>query len=76
MVQWVARKLLVQMGDPTSSTTSATWCSSPRPTAWAATPARCSRSAGDGQPDAVLFDFNHPLAGQPVTFEVHLIGVL
>ena len=26
--------------------------------------------------DAVLFDFNHPLAGQPVTFEVHLIGVL
>jgi len=25
---------------------------------------------------AVLFDFNHPLAGQPVTFEVQLIGVL
>jgi FKBP-type peptidyl-prolyl cis-trans isomerase 2 len=25
---------------------------------------------------AVLFDFNHPLAGQPVTFEVKLIGVL
>ncbi len=25
---------------------------------------------------AVLFDFNHPLAGQPVSFEVHLIGVL
>ncbi len=23
-----------------------------------------------------LFDFNHPLAGQPVTFEVHLLGVL
>jgi FKBP-type peptidyl-prolyl cis-trans isomerase SlpA len=31
---------------------------------------------GDGKPDAVLFDFNHPLAGQPVTFEVHVIGVL
>ena len=26
--------------------------------------------------DAVLFDFNHPLAGQAVTFEVQLIGVL
>ena len=26
--------------------------------------------------EAVLFDFNHPLAGQPVTFEVQLIGVL
>jgi FKBP-type peptidyl-prolyl cis-trans isomerase SlpA len=24
----------------------------------------------------VLFDFNHPLAGQPVQFEVQLIGVL
>jgi FKBP-type peptidyl-prolyl cis-trans isomerase SlpA len=26
--------------------------------------------------DWLLFDFNHPLAGQPVTFEVHVIGVL
>jgi FKBP-type peptidyl-prolyl cis-trans isomerase SlpA len=24
----------------------------------------------------LLFDFNHPLAGRPVTFEVQLIGVL
>ena len=24
----------------------------------------------------VLFDFNHPLAGRPVSFEVQLIGVL
>jgi len=24
----------------------------------------------------VLFDFNHPLAGQPVSFEVQVIGVL
>ena len=26
--------------------------------------------------DALLFDFNHPLAGRPVIFEVQLIGVL
>jgi FKBP-type peptidyl-prolyl cis-trans isomerase SlpA len=26
--------------------------------------------------DALLFDFNHPLAGLPLTFEVRLIGVL
>ncbi|MEP7302282.1 MAG: FKBP-type peptidyl-prolyl cis-trans isomerase [Caldimonas sp.] len=26
--------------------------------------------------DALLFDFNHPLAGRPVTFDVHLIGIL
>ena len=31
------------------------------------------REVGDNW---VAFDFNHPLAGQPVTFEVHLIGVL
>lgn len=23
-----------------------------------------------------LFDFNHPLAGQPLSFEVHIIGIL
>lgn len=27
-------------------------------------------------PDWLLFDFNHPLAGRPVVFEVQLIGVL
>ncbi len=27
-------------------------------------------------PDYVLFDFNHPLAGQAVKFEVRIIGVL
>lgn len=26
--------------------------------------------------DAVLFDFNHPLAGKPVTFDVKLVAVL
>ncbi len=26
--------------------------------------------------DVLVFDFNHPLAGRPVTFEVHVIGVL
>ena len=30
----------------------------------------------DQRGEAVLFDFNHPLAGQPVTFEVHVIGIL
>lgn len=28
-----------------------------------------------GEDDA-LFDFNHPLAGRPVTFEVNIIGIL
>ncbi len=34
------------------------------------------RELGPAEEDWALFDFNHPLAGQPVTFEVHLIGVL
>ena len=29
-----------------------------------------------GDDGSVLFDFNHPLASQPVTFEVLVIGVL
>ncbi len=29
-----------------------------------------------GQLEAVQFDFNHPLAGQPVRFDVQVIGVL
>jgi FKBP-type peptidyl-prolyl cis-trans isomerase SlpA len=31
------------------------------------------REEGEGW---LLFDFNHPLAGAPVTFEVQVIGVL
>ena len=26
--------------------------------------------------DSALFDFNHPLAGQPIRFEVEIIGIL
>ena len=26
--------------------------------------------------EAIVFDFNHPLAGRPVTFDVKLIGIL
>jgi FKBP-type peptidyl-prolyl cis-trans isomerase SlpA len=30
----------------------------------------------DATDDAVQFDFNHPLAGQSVRFEVQVLGVL
>ena len=43
------------------------------------TPDGNGRFAGviaDFRPDAVLLDFNHPLAGRAVTFEVHVIGIL
>ncbi|MFM2121468.1 MAG: hypothetical protein RL722_2936 [Pseudomonadota bacterium] len=34
------------------------------------------RELGPSAEDWAVFDFNHPLAGQPVSFEVQLIGVL
>jgi FKBP-type peptidyl-prolyl cis-trans isomerase SlpA len=34
------------------------------------------RELGPAGEDWALFDFNHPLAGQPLAFEVHVIGVL
>jgi FKBP-type peptidyl-prolyl cis-trans isomerase SlpA len=80
MVQWVARKLLVQMGDPDESYSVGDVVSFPTPDGqgqYAGSVRQLGDDRdGDGKPDAVLFDFNHPLAGQPVTFEVQVIGVL
>jgi FKBP-type peptidyl-prolyl cis-trans isomerase SlpA len=80
MVQWVARKLLVQMGDPDESYAVGDVVQFPTPDGLSQYAASVQQLGddrdGDGRPDAVLFDFNHPLAGQPVTFEVHVIGVL
>jgi FKBP-type peptidyl-prolyl cis-trans isomerase SlpA len=80
MVQWVARKLLAQMGDPQERYAVGDVVQFPTPDGLGQYAGAVRQLGddkdGDGQPDAVLFDFNHPLAGQPVTFEVHLIGVL
>ena len=72
MQQWVARKLLNQLGDPLEQYTVGDVVQFP-------TPDGLGQYAGavvDSNDTAVQFDFNHPLAGQPVTFEVQLIGVL
>jgi FKBP-type peptidyl-prolyl cis-trans isomerase SlpA len=80
MVQWVARKLLAQLGDPDESYAVGDVVQFPTPdglSQYAGAVQQLGEDRdGDGRPDAVLFDFNHPLAGQPVTFEVHVIGVL
>jgi FKBP-type peptidyl-prolyl cis-trans isomerase SlpA len=80
MVQWVARKLLVQLGDPHERYAVGDVVQFPTPDGLGQYAGAVRELAedqdGDGQADAVLFDFNHPLAGQPVTFEVQLIGVL
>lgn len=72
MVQWVARTLLAKMGDPDETYTVGDVVQFPTPDGMGQY-AGAVRELGES---AVLFDFNHPLAGQPVTFEVQLIGVL
>jgi FKBP-type peptidyl-prolyl cis-trans isomerase SlpA len=73
MQQWLARKELTDMGDPSEQYSIGDVVQFP-------TPDGSGQFAGvvlqvrEGQ--GVLFDFNHPLAGQPVTFEVQVIGIL
>lgn len=72
MQQWVARKLLARMGDPDEQYAVGDVVQFP-------TPDGDGSYAGaviEANDTAVRFDFNHPLAGQPVSFEVQLIGVL
>ena len=76
MEQWVAIKLLRELGDPHERYAPGDGVQFPTPDgqdSYAGAVLQV-RDAADG--GAVLFDFNHPLAGQPVSFEVQLIGVL
>ncbi len=76
MVQWVARTLLARLGDPLEQYNVGDVVQFPTPDGMG-TYAGAVRQVGNEQnADAVLFDFNHPLADQPVTFEVHVIGIL
>ncbi|WP_090138210.1 peptidylprolyl isomerase [Limnohabitans sp. DM1] len=73
MQQWVARKLLNELGDPMEKYAAGDVVQFPTPDGLGAYAGTVLQVGEEG---AVLFDFNHPLAGQPVTFEVQLIGVL
>lgn len=76
MVQWVARKLLDRMGDPQEQYSIGDVVQFPTPDGSGSYAGAVQQVGNPDSPDAVLFDFNHPLAGQPVTFEVQVIGVL
>jgi FKBP-type peptidyl-prolyl cis-trans isomerase SlpA len=80
MVQWVARRLLEKMGDPDEQYQVGDVVQFPTPDglgSYAGAVRQLGEDTdGDGKPDTVLFDFNHPLAGQAVSFEVQVIGVL
>ena len=73
MIQWVARKLLSELGDPHERYAVGDVVQFPTPDGLGSYAGAALQVREDG---AVLFDFNHPLAGQPVRFEVQLIGVL
>ncbi len=72
MQQWVAKTLLAKMGDPDERYQIGDVVQFPTPDGTGSY-AGAVIALSD---TAVQFDFNHPLAGQPVTFEVKLIGVL
>lgn len=72
MLQRVKLALLHQLGDPDEQYGVGDVVQFPTPDRQGAY-AGVVREVGS---DWLLFDFNHPLAGQPVTFEVQLIGVL
>ena len=73
LLQWVARKLLNELGDPEQRHVPGDVVQFPTPDGLGTYAGMVQAVREDG---AVQFDFNHPLAGQPVTFEVQLIGVL
>jgi FKBP-type peptidyl-prolyl cis-trans isomerase SlpA len=73
MQQWVARKLLNELGDPMEKYAAGDVVQFPTPDGLGSYAGTVLQVNSEG---AVLFDFNHPLAGQPVTFEIQLIGVL
>lgn len=73
MQQWLARKELTDMGDPNEQYNVGDVVQFPTPDGqgqFAGVVVQVAEGRG------VLFDFNHPLAGQPVSFEVQVIGIL
>ena len=74
LVQWVARKLLNELGNPDEQYTAGDVVQFPTPDGMGTYAGAVQQVRGAG--DAVQFDFNHPLAGQAVEFEVQLIGIL
>ena len=74
LLQTVARKLLNELGDPNEQYKAGDVVQFPTPDGAGQYAGSVIQVKTPG--DAVQFDFNHPLAGQPVSFEVHIIGVL
>ena len=72
LLQRVKRSLMDELGDPDADYHPGDVVQFPTPDGTGAY-AGVVREVGE---EWILFDFNHPLAGVPVSFEVHVIGVL
>jgi FKBP-type peptidyl-prolyl cis-trans isomerase SlpA len=72
LLQRVKRALLAELGDPDAQYDVGDVVQFPTPDGQASY-AGVVRETAD---DWLLFDFNHPLAGRPVRFEVQLLGIL
>jgi len=72
MMQWVSRQLLDQFGEKGMTYAVGEVVEFPAPE----NNGRYAGAVRQVSDDEVLFDFNHPLAGHPVSFEVKVIGVL
>lgn len=72
LMQRVKLSLLQELGDPDAEYGLGDVVQFPTPDGQGAY-AGVVREVGEGW---LLFDFNHPLAGQPVRFEVQVLGVL
>jgi FKBP-type peptidyl-prolyl cis-trans isomerase SlpA len=72
LLQWVRRELLRKHGDPDAAYHVGDVVEFTAPDG----EGRYAGVVREAGASALLIDFNHPLAGLPVTFEVQLVGVL
>ncbi|HEY4081670.1 MAG TPA: FKBP-type peptidyl-prolyl cis-trans isomerase [Burkholderiaceae bacterium] len=72
MIQRVGLSLLRELGDPDEQYHVGDVVQFPTPDGQGVYAGRVQEVGADW----LLFDFNHPLAGKPVSFEVQVIGVL
>ena len=76
MLQWMARQVLIDMGKEGVQHEVGDVVQFSSPEGQGQFAGSVQRFKSDENGEFVLLDFNHPLAGKPVTFEVQVLGIL
>lgn len=76
MVQWMAKKELKDLGEAGADYAVGEVLHFPTPDGLGQFAGQIVAFRSDARGEAVQMDFNHPLAGHPVRFDVQVIGVL